>query len=113
MSHKNFKKTFQGTATPTGTVIAKVDAEMLNWLSFQMKPVLTGGSVNVTLTLEESNEDLDASYIPTLTLKNHVTAGAKNDMLTVSQATSRFYRLKATIAAGAIASFDVIAIGKG
>jgi hypothetical protein len=110
MSSKGYFKTFEGAATPTGAVVAKINAENLNWLSFQLKPLLAG-TVNITFTIEESNDDID--YIQTLTTKNYTTTGTKNDMLSVSQATSKYYRVKVTITTGTITSYQVVAVGKG
>lgn len=111
MSYKGYKKTFEGGATLTGVVMATVDAELLNWLSFQIRPVLAGASVNIDFTIEESNDG--ENWVVTSVTKNYNSSGTKNDMLSIQQATSRHYRLKNTITAGTISSYNVHVIGKG
>lgn len=111
MSYKGYKKTFEGGATLTGVQIAFVDAELLNWLSFQIEPTVAGAPPDITFTVEESNNGI--RWVPTLTLKQYTTAGAKNDMLSIQQATSRFYRIVPTIVAGTISSYEVHVVGKG
>ena len=113
MSYKHFHKTFLLETVVNGSVVAEVDAGQLNWLSFQVKPVVTGGTPDVDVTIEESNEDVDSSYIATAKTVNYVAAGAKNALLSIEQATSRFYRISVDIVAGGVSAIEVIVCGKG
>lgn len=113
MSYKGLKPTFEGLVPPTGTIIAFLDCELINWVSFQIQLQITGVTPNVTIMIEESNKLLAGSFKPTLQTKNYTANGATNDILFVSQATSRFYRVKLTFSAGAVDSYEVTVSGKG
>lgn len=111
MSYKGHKKTFEGASAIDGDQLAIVDAELLNWLSFQILATLAGGTVDIDFTVEESNDG--TNWIATSATKNYTAAGAQNDILAVSQATSRFYRVIVDITNGTVGGWQVVAIGKG
>lgn len=92
------------------------EVQRINFLNFQIISTLSGGSVNVTFTLECTNDPNTASSwkpLPTPVSKSYSIAGSNNDMLEVAWATAKAYRLKVTITAGSVDSVRVITMGKG
>ena len=113
MSYKGMKPKFEGLLPADGDIIAFIDCELINWLSFQIELGISGPTPNVTVTIEESNKNEPISFKGTTQTKNYTTAGNTNDILFISQATSRFYRVKITFSAGTVGSWEVTVSGKG
>lgn len=113
MSYKSYKKTFESASVSTGDTIAVVDALDLNWLSFQVQAVLAGGTVDVDFTVQEANDNDDGDFLDTAQTQNYAAAATINKMFSFQQATSRWYRIKVTIANGTVTGLEVNVIGKG
>jgi hypothetical protein len=115
MSHKAYKQIKTFSAPTTGAVLHLVDeAEYLNFLSFHVLCTTVGGSVNVDLTVEQSNDPSDsASWKATSITKNYNAAASNNDLLEVAWASAKAYRLVLTIAAGTVSTLKVMVCGKG